>query len=64
MEAQNTRKIFVVESKWTKLVTNMKYLKKLKYKNVRNKLDKTCEQRINVTRIRKKRSYYKYGKKS
>ena len=42
----------------------MKYLKKLKYKNVRNKLDKTCEQRINVTRIRKKRSYYKYGKKS
>ena len=55
MQAQtHTKKI--VESKLKKLETNIKYLKNLKYIKCRNKLGKTCEQKINGVRIRKKRS--------
>ena len=65
LQAQNTKKEKnFLENKLKKLEINTNYIKNSEYVDCRNKLDKTCEQKINGMRIRSKCDWYEYCQKS
>ena len=65
LQDQNTKKEkMFLENKLEKLDNNINYIENLEYIDLRNKLDKIYEQKMNGIKIRSKCDWYEYDKKS